>query len=316
MARRKGPTPRRRDSDGAPSRSTGGRLTPWLLLALALAGGFSVVAVVVLTQDDGASPTANLLRPSSDPGPIHVHGLGINPTDGSLFIATHTGLWRVPPDSDRAARVTDRTQDTMGFTVLGPDLFLGSGHPDVRENLPPLLGLIESRDAGRSWQPVSLLGQADFHVLRSKDDRVYGFDSSNGRLMLSGDRGRTWTERRSPGALLDLAVDPSQRRHLVASGEQGLVESRDEGRTWRQLGSAIGLLAWPDRGHLYLVDQAGGVNLSSDRGTTWKTIGSVSGQPAALMSRGSNELYVAVHDGTVMRSADGGKSWAVRVAAA
>jgi len=26
-----------------------------------------------------------------DPGPIHVHGLGINPSDGALFVATHTG---------------------------------------------------------------------------------------------------------------------------------------------------------------------------------------------------------------------------------
>jgi hypothetical protein len=30
----------------------------------------------------------------SDTGPQHVHGLGVNPADGSLLIATHSGLWR------------------------------------------------------------------------------------------------------------------------------------------------------------------------------------------------------------------------------
>jgi hypothetical protein len=307
--------PKRQASPPAPRRSVG-RRTQWLILAFAASGALAVAAIVGLTRGGGEGKTAGSLLKPGDPGPVHVHGLGINPADGALFIATHTGLWRVPLDSDRAARVTNRAQDTMGFTVVGPDVFLGSGHPDVRENLPPLLGLIESRDAGKSWRPISLLGQADFHVLRSKGDRVYGFDSSNGRLMLSADRGRTWTQREPPGALLDLAVDPSQPRHFVASGERGLLSSDDQGRTWRQLGQEVGLLAWPKPGGLYLVDQAGTVSLSSDRGSTWKNVGSVGGQPAALMARTDTELFVALHDGRIMRSTDGGKSWAVRSTAA
>jgi hypothetical protein len=35
----------------------------------------------------------------ADPGPVHVHGLGINPADDALFIATHTGLYRVDEGS-------------------------------------------------------------------------------------------------------------------------------------------------------------------------------------------------------------------------
>jgi hypothetical protein len=30
--------------------------------------------------------------------------------------------------------VTERFQDSMGFTVVGPDYFLGSGHPDFRDS--------------------------------------------------------------------------------------------------------------------------------------------------------------------------------------
>jgi hypothetical protein len=52
----------------------------------------------------------------------------------------------------------------MGLTVVGADRFLGSGHPDVQTDCPPLLRLIESTDAARSWPSVPLLGDADFHV--------------------------------------------------------------------------------------------------------------------------------------------------------
>ncbi len=143
---------------------------------------------------------------AGDPGPIHVHGLGVNPSDGSLFVATHTGLFRAGPSEMRARRVGDRYQDTMGFTVIGPDRFLGSGHPDGREQLPPYLGLIESVDAGRSWQPVSLLGEADFHVLEARGQRIYGygsdFESREPRFLTSTDGGRSWRRLEAPEPLI------------------------------------------------------------------------------------------------------------------
>lgn len=55
----------------------------------------------------------------------------------------------------------------MGFTIAGPQHFLGSGHPDLREKLPSRLGLIASTDNGQSWQQLSLLGKADFHALHA-----------------------------------------------------------------------------------------------------------------------------------------------------
>ena len=79
----------------------------------------------------------------------HIHGLGVDPADDSLYVATHFGLFHVD-ESGRPSRVADRYQDTMAFTVVGPGHFLGSGHPDLREDLPAHLGLIESTDAGET----------------------------------------------------------------------------------------------------------------------------------------------------------------------
>jgi photosystem II stability/assembly factor-like uncharacterized protein len=83
-----------------------------------------------------------------------------------------------------------------------PDLFLGSGHPDARDlqnGTPSLLGLNRSTDDGRTWTPVSLSGEADFHVLRYLGNRVYGYDATNDRLMVSRDAGKSWTEHQPPG---------------------------------------------------------------------------------------------------------------------
>lgn len=298
---------RRRQAPPPPKRS------PWVERALFALAALGVVALAAgvwrLSGDDPATQAVG-------PGPVHVHGLGVNPADGALFIATHTGLFRSGVGESRSARVGDSYQDTMGFTVVGEDRFLGSGHPDLRTDLPPLLGLIESTDRGRSWEPISLLGEADFHVLRSVGERVYGYDSSNDRLMVSGDAGRTWEEVERPAPLVDLAADPRDGRHVVAAGvsdlSQGLYESRDAGRSWNSIGDSVGLLAWPTSERLFLVDGGGNVFLSTNSGGRFERRGSIGGQPAAFLGQGADELFVALHDGTIKRSADGGSTWTVR----
>jgi len=283
--------------------------------ASAAAAAFLALTFGILAACGDSDETSQPAPEVGDPGPIHVHGLGINPADGALFVATHTGLFRAGPGERRATRIADRYQDTMGFTVTGPDRFLGSGHPDGREDLPPFLGLIRSTDAGRSWVPVSLLGKRDFHVLEAAGERIYGygsdFESREAGLLVSADSGRSWQERTPPEPLLSLAIDPDDPDHIVASGERGSYSSSDGGRGWRPLSDDPGLLAWtPSRG-LFLVGLNGSVGRSRDGGRTWEPSGEIGGQPAAFDSAG-DDLYVALHDGTIKRTFDGGRTWQVR----
>lgn len=277
---------------------------------------FGALAVLVIAAAIVWQSSSRESGTSSDAGPVHVHGLGVNPADRALFIATHTGLFRVGESAAKAVRVGDTFQDTMGFTVVGENRFLGSGHPDLRADLPPLLGLIESTDEGRTWEPISLLGDADFHVLRSAGSRVYGYDSSNDRLLVSDDAGRTWDEVERPAPLVDLAVDPGNPRRVLAAGAsnlgQGLYESLDGGQSWKRIGDEVGYLAWPQGEELFLAAGSGDVLSSSDRGRTFERRGSIGGQPAAFLGRSSTELYVALHDGTIKRSIDNGETWSVR----
>lgn len=269
--------------------------------ALALA---SSTLVLVAAACGGGAAGGGL-----DPDAVHVHGLGINPADSALYIAAHTGLFRMAPGSDRAERVGDRRQDTMGFTVVGADHFLGSGHADLRDDLPPLLGLVESRDAGRSWRPVSLLGRADFHALRATGSFLHGYDATGGRLMVSRNGGRTWTTTRPPEPLADVVVDPDDPDHLLAAGRARLLESRTAGRSWSPLDAPAGLLAWPARDALYAVGFGGEVRVSLDRGRSWRSAGRVAGAPAALTATGARSLIVALHDRGLVNSSDGGRTW-------
>jgi hypothetical protein len=277
-----------------------------------IASACAAVLVVALASagcggaEPGSSPPA-----SNDPGVVHIHGLGINPRDGALYAATHTGLFVIRDGG--ASRVADRYQDTMGFTVVGPDHFLGSGHPDFRDqqllkaDRPPLLGLVESRDAGRTWKAASLLGEVDFHVLQVAHGTIYGFDATRGRFMVSRDR-RRW-QTRSSASLLDFAVSPSDDELILAATERGLVRSLNGGRHWRSAGGpAAALLEWDSPKALWAVATDGRVWVSADAGRSWDRRGQLGGSPEALLAQGDT-LYAAVHEQGIRKSTDGGASW-------
>jgi hypothetical protein len=279
-------------------------MTRLILAALTAAAAGAVVLAATRVLDDQ--------RSTVEPGPRHVHALGVNPTDGSLFIATHTGLFRLDGAAERAERVGDGRQDTMGFTVAGPDHFLGSGHPHLGDDLPPLLGLIESRDAGKTWTPISLLGEVDFHALRVRGQRIVGYDATSGRVMVSDDGGESWRSHEPPEPLVDLVLDPASADRILAAGESRLFLSPDSGRTWMQREQGTGLLAWPRRDRLYLLDGGGRIWLSVDRGSRWRRRGEIGGRAAALLAVEAERLYAATHAGAISHSIDGGRSWTTR----
>jgi hypothetical protein len=251
-------------------------------------------------------------------GVVHVHGLGVDPGDGTLYAATHSGLFKLPEQGE-AERVANRAQDTMGFSVVGPGRFIGSGHPDFREDdvRPPLLGLIESDDAGVTWDRVSLHGEADFHALVAAHGQVYGYDSTSSTFMVTTDR-KEW-ERRSRLQLLTFAVDPASADRVVATTPQGPAKSSDGGRTWSPVAGAppLAVVSWDAAAGLFGVAVDGTVHRSGDRGATWQAAGSVGGEPEALTvdaPGGKPRLHVAVAGEGIVVSADGGRTFSTRYA--
>jgi hypothetical protein len=285
----------------------------WQLFVVSVCAVVALVGVVWAVQRRGDHQDHSVSQ--DDPGVSHVHGLGVDPADGTLYAATHFGVFRIP-EKGEATRVADRYQDTMGFTVTGPHRFLGSGHPDFqdkemfREGRDPHLGLIQSTDAGQTWEALSLLGEADFHALAAAHGQIYGYSATDGEFMVSPD-GKTW-DRRSKVGLLSFAVDPENPEHVVATTQGGLVTSSDGGRSWQPgSGPALAWLSWDRGGGLWGAGPDGGIHRSPDQGSTWAPQGKLSGAPEALLVDGE-VLYAAVSDQGIFRSTDGARTWQLR----
>ena len=280
----------------------------------ATAGGIVLLVIVLgasllATGCGGDEEPSGAGAPSSGAaaGGGHVHGLGVAPAGDGVFIATHNGLFRAAGDGGAPVQVSAEPQDFMGFSVATSDRLVASGHPAPGQDLPAALGLIESRDGGRTWQPVSLLGEADFHVLRAVGERVYGFDGASGRFLARADGGRTWQARELPAPMFDLAIAPDDPERLIAATEEGLFASDDAGSSWRAAGEEIGLVAWAPSGRLFMVDVQAQV-LSGTPGGALARRGALPELPVAFMAA-EGALYAALADGRVLRSADDGASW-------
>ena len=265
---------------------------------------------------------AGLVDPDGDPP--YVGSLSANPADGSLYLATNTGLFRLPNGAKRTQRVkgTLRTEEGSGsvsealvLRFTGPNEALASGHPAAGGDLPPALGLIRTTDGGRTWSSVSELGTADFHAIELSRGRLVASMFEQAQIYVSGNGGRTFETRAAPLPLVDLEVDPADPRRWVASAENGLYTSGDEGRTWRPRDpTPHSRFAWPKPDELYRIDPGGPVQLSRDGGTKWERVGTTGGEPQALAAS-DGALYAALLDGSIRESRDGGRTWTERLPA-
>lgn len=274
---------------------------PHLAMAVAVATAFLSTACAADPEPNTSAAADNN---ADDRSVGHIHGLGVDPADNSLYVATHFGLFHVP-DGGKPTRVADRWQDTMAFTVVGPGHFLGSGHPDLTEDLPPHLGLIESTDAGESWTPLALQGEADFHILEPVDDVLYAYDATTKRLLRTEDREQF--EEIHSGNLISVAA--KEAGQLFATTGKGQLISIDAstGQT-RELGGPItAYLDATAEGGLAGIGPDGVVRVSDDAGTTWQETGSIGGQPAAFTI--TEQGWYAATSNEAFHSDDSGDTW-------
>ncbi|MFD1542818.1 F510_1955 family glycosylhydrolase [Nonomuraea guangzhouensis] len=259
-----------------------------------------------------ASPEHGGRSESSNLGVGHVHGVGVDPADGALYVAGHHGLFTVTSPTT-IARVADRNQDHMGFTITGSKTFLASGHPaaeDVSPDRPPHLGLIRSTDAGLTWKVISQDGSADFHSLQLAGENLYAFDSQTSKVWRSADGGATWTQG-TEEKVLDLGVSAEKSTRLYATTPQGLKVSEDGGVNFVEVPKSP-LLSHVDvltTGLMVGAGADGRIHTSQDDGKTWTTVGKLPGQATAFTAVDRRRLLAALEDGTVLESKDGGKTF-------
>ncbi len=173
---------------------------------------------------------------------------------------------------------------------------------------------------GIGWDDWNLTGVESIATDPVDPDRVYVlagtytnfFAPSNGAVLRSRDRGRTWERSdlpfkvggNMPGRNMGerLAIDPGDHRVLLlgARSGNGLWRSSDFGRTWARVAS------FPATGS-YVPDPSDGSGYNSDPiGVTWEIF-----DPRSSTGGASRTIYVGVADlGTsIYRSTDAGATW-------
>jgi photosystem II stability/assembly factor-like uncharacterized protein len=149
-------------------------------------------------------------------------------------------------------------------------------------------------------------------------DRIIAV-GERGHILVSDDRGQTWTQVETPTRSTLTAVTAVDRRHAWAVGHDGVIlHSRDGGSSWvRQFYAPDGerplLDVWfadPEQG--LAVGAYGTVMATVDGGETWQRslIDPEEPHANAITRASDGTLYVAAEFGLVLRSDDGGATFA------
>lgn len=280
----------------------------------------STAAVLLLVALVAAAPPVEV---------HHIHGLAFDRRDPTiLYIATHTGLVHVGPDGVPGS-VSVQPFDFMGFTAHPSDsaLMFASGHPDIptyqRERVGNL-GLLLSRDAGRTWQSVALMGRADFHALTyspAEGGVLFGWTVVEGPALYRISVGSWAAERVSARGLsevLSLTASPEPTGRLLAGTRRGLLGSLDAGRSWSPLSAfrpagAVPAVAFhtTDAQRVYAFAVDAGLLASDNAGDRWQaTVQPNTDGPVVALAVGPGQhVAVATATADVSRSVNGGKQW-------
>lgn len=264
-------------------------------------GASAAALTLILTGCSATPPDALPLEDSGYPTG-HIHGMTVNESTNRILLATHAGLFDV---SASPAEQIGPTIDLMGFTSGLNGTLYASGHPGTGANLPDPAGLIQSDDAGHTWNPVSLTGESDLHALTTAEGRIIAFD---GQVRTSQD-GSEWTESGTAILPLNLAGSPTSNI-VLATTEEGLQRSTDAGLTWNPVSDAPPLLFTAVAGASAAgVTPDGRIFVSPDAGTSWDERGKIEETPAALTahptSHGPLEIWVATGAGVSVSTDDG-----------
>lgn len=271
-----------------------------------IALNLATTAVAALLLASCVSPSQDPDRgaSSADARPMgHIHAVASDPGSGDVLLATHGGLFRLGPSGTTPV---GPAVDLMGFAVAPDGAYLASGHPGPGTDLDQPVGLIRSEDGGQSWSAVSRAGKSDFHTLTVGPGVVAGFD---GALRVGTD-GSSWQQRPIPAPPRTLSASPSGDR-LLATTEQGLLSSEDQGRAWAPVATPdlLVTVAWADADTLVGVSVTGTLVISEDAGGTWTAGGSVGQASAVSATRTADGLDVLLVVGeTVVRTTDRGET--------
>ncbi len=177
-----------------------------------------------------ATPTPEPVKVQSLADLSHIHSVA---TDGeNIYVASHHGLY-VLKENEWKLRGEDF--DIMGL-AFSDGTFYASGHPGPLQNLPDPVGVLVSNDFGKTWEPLSLTGEVDFHLLEVAKTNFIGAAANLGAILKSTDGGINW-ETVSVPTFTDMTLNPEAENEILLATNSGLKLSTDFAKTFVEVGS-------------------------------------------------------------------------------
>jgi hypothetical protein len=214
-------------------------------------------------------PEEEFIRKASPQKIEHVHGIGYPGNDDGLYVASHDGL-KIYKDG-KWLETAAQNHDYMGFQAI-EDGFFASGHPEKGSDLKDPLGLVKSKDKGRTLEKIAFYGESDIHFLSA------GYHNSS---------------------LYLINEEPNSKM------ERGVYLSKDQAGSWEPVemkgleSSTLGMMAvHPEKGGTFAMATKEGVFISDDYGKSMKRMGQYELVTAAAFSK--EYLYISpVHQQTI-----------------
>lgn len=188
-------------------------------------------------------------------------------------------------------------------------------------NTHALVGLYKSSDGGRSWKLLKRQPVSSITINPVNPRQIY---VTGGMLMRTDDGGANWTEP-NPYAFTysGLFMHPKENGKLFAYNYWGISGSSDHGAKWEELIQQVGITsieADPQRPGIFFAGATkgtysnGGILVSTENGArhSWNRVFSDPDINAIVPHRADRQVIFASSGASgVVRSGDGGKTWAV-----
>lgn len=174
----------------------------------------------------------------------HAHGIGYSADGSRILIPNHFGI-AVYSDG-RWSKVPGAARDYMGFVVTR-DFIFSSGHVAGSRGASNPLGLMRSRDGGRSWTKLGFEGRLEFHLVAAGylSNALYVYNAAPnsalpraGIYRRTGDRPTGWRNGAGVGLEGDLGMltaHPTDPATIAAATTAGLFLSRDGGDEFKPI---------------------------------------------------------------------------------
>lgn len=257
----------------------------------------------------------------------HIHGLGYTSDGEELYVPAHDGL-RILKDSSWTIPTEGERHDYMGFTMF-KDGFYSSGHPAPNSDLPNPLGIVRSKDYGKTIETLGLTGEIDFHgmTVGYETEEIYVFNPAQNSQMnqpgfyYSTDKAKTWEQSDLAGLkgqAVALSAHPTDAGVVAIGTDQGVFLSEDHGNSFERLSisGTVSAVSFGHQNNLFIATRTDEVNLFqidlSTKESVELSVPEIGDEAISYIKQNpmkQNELVFATNNRNVYTSNDGGNTW-------